>query len=321
MQQNPNATFYLRSYSGSFRQRSPQAAGGAEERRRNSYIGGNGSAQVELESFNGACGDADRAGALGRTRPRALAARSRYARQVHYIGTAGWTIPARHRALGRRGTHLTLRARVPRGGVNSPSTGPMPNRRIAVAESTPPGFLSRSSFLSRSRTILNCGVRARRSRRFSPRRPTRRPRGPLLVQLRRHCVRRRGAGASSSSCASATLPGVCEPRHATWFTPQAAALLTRFEVGRVAADPACAPGAVSRAWPGIVYYRLHGSPRTYWSRYTRGSSTPRPRAPRWGLVHFDNPPRGRARHALELQAMLLESSSRARTQLDRAPAF
>ena len=20
-------------------------------------------------------------------------------------------------------------------------------------------------------------------------------------------------------------------------------------------------------WPGMVYYRLHGSPRTYWSRY------------------------------------------------------
>ena len=54
VQQNPNATFYVRTYEGSFRQNlnlKPQ--GEPRSGRRNTYIGGNGSAQVELESFNG----------------------------------------------------------------------------------------------------------------------------------------------------------------------------------------------------------------------------------------------------------------------------
>lgn len=60
----------------------------------------------------------------------------------------------------------------------------------------------------------------------------------------------------------------CEPRHATWFAPQAQALLADFQVARVAADPAPhALGAEPGGWPGLVYYRLHGSPRMYYSAY------------------------------------------------------
>lgn len=60
----------------------------------------------------------------------------------------------------------------------------------------------------------------------------------------------------------------CEPRHATWFTDEADALLTHFRVARVAADPACVPrAAASGGWPGLVYYRLHGSPEVYYSAY------------------------------------------------------
>lgn len=54
VQPNPNATFYVRSYMGSFRQTvnlKPQ--GEPRSGRRNTYVGGNGSAQVELETFNG----------------------------------------------------------------------------------------------------------------------------------------------------------------------------------------------------------------------------------------------------------------------------
>ena len=70
-------------------------------------------------------------------------------------------------------------------------------------------------------------------------------------------LRRRDAGAI-----------VCEPRHTTWYLPEAEALLARHEVALVAADPprgtsACRPGA----WSGVVYYRLHGSPRCYFSPY------------------------------------------------------
>jgi uncharacterized protein YecE (DUF72 family) len=63
-------------------------------------------------------------------------------------------------------------------------------------------------------------------------------------------------------------PMVCEPRHATWFLPAVASLLDRYGVSRVAADPPPVPDAtVPAGWPGLAYFRLHGSPRKYWSRY------------------------------------------------------
>ena len=59
-----------------------------------------------------------------------------------------------------------------------------------------------------------------------------------------------------------------EPRHASWFTTDAASLMEDYAVARVAADPARVPEA---AEPGgahdLAYFRLHGSPRIYWSRY------------------------------------------------------
>jgi len=63
-------------------------------------------------------------------------------------------------------------------------------------------------------------------------------------------------------------PVVWEPRHPTWFSPGVNALLDRYRISRVAADPPPVPSAVVPAgWPRIAYFRLHGSPRTYWSRY------------------------------------------------------
>lgn len=73
-------------------------------------------------------------------------------------------------------------------------------------------------------------------------------------------------------------PVVCEPRHASWFTPRAQRLLAVQMIGRVAADPAkIEAAAFPGGWLGttpdgggaVVYYRLHGSPRLYWSRYSR----------------------------------------------------
>ena len=63
-------------------------------------------------------------------------------------------------------------------------------------------------------------------------------------------------------------PVVMEPRHPTWFSTEAASVLMEYDAGRVAADPAIVANA-SRpgAARGIAYFRLHGSPRIYWSRY------------------------------------------------------
>ena len=60
----------------------------------------------------------------------------------------------------------------------------------------------------------------------------------------------------------------CEPRHATWFLPDADGLLAGFRVARVAADPAPHPRAGEPGgWPGFSYFRLHGAPRMYFSTY------------------------------------------------------
>ncbi len=59
-----------------------------------------------------------------------------------------------------------------------------------------------------------------------------------------------------------------EPRHATWFEPRAETLLKKFQIARVAADPAPVPaGAEPGGWRGLTYHRLHGSPQKYYSAY------------------------------------------------------
>lgn len=68
--------------------------------------------------------------------------------------------------------------------------------------------------------------------------------------------------------AGTALPVVCEPRHESWFGDAAEGLLQRFDVACVAADPARVPAAaIPGGWRGISYYRLHGSPKMYYSAY------------------------------------------------------
>lgn len=60
----------------------------------------------------------------------------------------------------------------------------------------------------------------------------------------------------------------CEPRHPSWFEPEAEALFEQAKVARVAADPARVPlAAVPGGWRGFGYFRLHGSPVPYRSSY------------------------------------------------------
>jgi uncharacterized protein YecE (DUF72 family) len=62
---------------------------------------------------------------------------------------------------------------------------------------------------------------------------------------------------------------VVEPRHKTWFVPDANRHLQKIGITRVAADPAVVPSAAEPGGaPGKVYFRLHGSPQVYSSSYT-----------------------------------------------------
>jgi uncharacterized protein YecE (DUF72 family) len=63
---------------------------------------------------------------------------------------------------------------------------------------------------------------------------------------------------------------VCEPRHPSWFTPAADEVLHHAGIARVGADPARFGGAELPGGAGqLAYFRWHGSPRLYYSTYSR----------------------------------------------------
>jgi uncharacterized protein YecE (DUF72 family) len=242
------------------------------------------------------------------------------------VGTAGWSIP---RALALEfpgaGSHLERYSRVMTGAeINS--SFHRPHARAVYerwAASTPPLF--RFS-VKLPRTITHEGElrRARVALRafFGQVSGLGDKLGPILVQLapslafnirvaRPFFVALRDLHAGHV---------VCEPRHASWFESKAEALLVQHRVARVATDPSRIPAAHRPGgWVGpaadgersIVYYRLHGSPRKYWSRY------PRERIERWASelsqfdrttdvwCIFDNTASGAAlANALEMQELL-----------------
>lgn len=98
-----------------------------------------------------------------------------------------------------------------------------------------------------------------------------RKRGPLLVQLPPSLAFEKRVAATFFRLLRDRYAGavVCEPRHETWLSADAEELLARHKVARVAADPPTAGGFERPGgWMGLVYFRLHGSPRKYWSSYS-----------------------------------------------------
>lgn len=93
--------------------------------------------------------------------------------------------------------------------------------------------------------------------------------GPLLLQLPPSLAfDAASAGAVCRRLREGGFAIACEPRHASWFTPEVDVWLREAQVARVAADPAKHPGAGEPGgWRGLAYWRLHGSPRMYYSAY------------------------------------------------------
>jgi uncharacterized protein YecE (DUF72 family) len=59
---------------------------------------------------------------------------------------------------------------------------------------------------------------------------------------------------------------VLEPRHESWAGAEA--MLVHYRIAQVAVDPSrISNDSTPRGWPGLRYWRLHGSPRIYYSRY------------------------------------------------------
>jgi uncharacterized protein YecE (DUF72 family) len=190
------------------------------------------------------------------------------------VATSGWSIPRFLAAqFPAAGTHLQRYARVLRGVEISSSFYRDHSTETYAhwASLTPrtfifavklPSLITHEHRLRAARQPLNkflAGV-AGLGRRL----------GPLIVQLPPSLAFEprvaRTFFALLRECHDGAV--VCEPRHASWFSGQTDALLMRNRIGRVAADPAVVPAAAQPGgWPGIVYYRLHGSPRKYWSIY------------------------------------------------------
>jgi uncharacterized protein YecE (DUF72 family) len=234
------------------------------------------------------------------------------------IGTAGWAIPraSAHR-FAPRGTHLERYAAT-LSCVEINSAFYRPHARgtyVRWAAATPAGF----RFSVKVPRLITHDQRLRR-----PRRPLERflaevsglggKRGPLLVQLPPSLEYDARVANRFFECLRAHDQGpvVCEPRHPTWFTAGADRLLRRHRVARVAADPSRAEGAnAPGGWEGLAYFRWHGSPRMYWSRYDDTDlqvlarmTQALPHATEIWVV-FDNTASGSAiENAWELQALL-----------------
>lgn len=102
---------------------------------------------------------------------------------------------------------------------------------------------------------------------------------------------------------------VIEPRHATWFADEVDAMLVRFRIARVAADPALSKRAGRPGgWDGLRYWRLHGSPRIYASTYGEdylaalARRLKRHAGPSWCI--FDNTLGGATLNALDLRKLI-----------------
>jgi uncharacterized protein YecE (DUF72 family) len=192
----------------------------------------------------------------------------------YFIATAGWSSPSKsgYRVAGP-GTHLQRYARVFRGAeINTTFYRPHePATYVRWGRSTGPSFrfavkvpraITHESKLRSAREPLDRFLKESAG--------LGRKRGPLLIQLPPSLEFDRAAAGSFFRLLRDLFDGfaVCEPRHPTWFSAAAETLLVGHEIARVAADPAPAPGGDRPGgWPGIVYYRLHGSPRKYWSSY------------------------------------------------------
>lgn len=190
-----------------------------------------------------------------------------------HLGCAGWSIPSQHaRHFPPEGSHLArYAARFP--AVEIDSSFYRPHREATYrrwADSVPPGF----------RFAVKLPREITHRRQLQPgellaeflKGPAALggKLGALLVQLPPRLALDRSVAEAFFTDLRRHFPGavVCDPRHASWFSPEAEDLLETFHIARAAADPALMPAAAEPGgWRGLSYYRLHGSPVMYRSAY------------------------------------------------------
>jgi uncharacterized protein YecE (DUF72 family) len=193
------------------------------------------------------------------------------------IGIAGWSIPSAYKDVaGGSGTHLARYAAV-FDAVEINSSFYRPHRRATYqrwSDSVPPEF--RFSVKMPKSVTHECGLVDAQDElhRFIDEIGGLGDRlGAILVQLPAtlEFAPRQADAFFEMLRGMSDAAVVCEPRHASWFGANAARLLERWQIGRVAADPARLAAAAEPAGRGrAIYFRLHGSPRMYYSAYDAG---------------------------------------------------
>lgn len=201
--------------------------------------------------------------------------RWRLSLQVYFIGTAGWSIPKQHaEAFADEGSHLERYARcLPAVEINSSFYRPhRPATYARWAASVPPNFrfsVKMPREITHTRRLIDATEPLERF--LGEVEALGATLGPLLVQLPPSLGYDKSAAERFFSSFRERFEGqlACEPRHATWFDDAAKAMLMKHHVARVAADPAVVPqAALPGGWPGLLYIRLHGSPKVYSSAYS-----------------------------------------------------
>jgi uncharacterized protein YecE (DUF72 family) len=191
-----------------------------------------------------------------------------------FVGCAGWTLPrALQPAFPREGTHLSRYAgRFPAAEINSSFYRPhRPTTYERWAASVPEEFRF-SVKLPKAITheLRLSGAEAALDEFLAQLSGLGSKLGCLLVQLppslEHEPVTARGF--FDALRARHAGPVAVEPRHPSWFGAAVGRLLEERRVARVAADPARVPAAAEPGGsPETVYFRLHGSPRMYYSSY------------------------------------------------------
>lgn len=190
------------------------------------------------------------------------------------VGCAGWSIPGRHGRLFAAGGSLLERYAQRFDCVEINSSFYRPHRVATYrrwADSVPAGFRF-SVKLPRaiSHELRLRGAGAALDRFLDEVAGLGRTLGGLLLQLPPSLAydARTAPTFLAMLRRRSDLPVACEPRHPSWFTPDATRMLARHRVCRAAADPARVPeAAVPDASPQWTYWRWHGAPRIYYSAY------------------------------------------------------
>ena len=190
------------------------------------------------------------------------------------VGCAGWALPKAHAPrFPTDGTHLTrYAARLPAVEINSSFYRPhRPATYARWADSVPDDFRFAAKVpraVTHERRLVDAGDVLDRF--LSEVAHLGGKLGPLLVQLPPSLAFAADVAGPFFDFLRTRFAGavVVEPRHPTWFEPPAGRLAAKFRVARAAADPAVVPAAAEPGgWGGLVYYRLHGSPKMYYSAY------------------------------------------------------